>query len=179
MRPYRFCPYCASELTPIPDDRNLAATCRGCGETLYRNAKPCVGALVERDGKLLLARRGVEPFKGQWDVLGGFLNVDEDPIDGVRREVAEESGLEVEVGPFLGAWIDTYGADGDFTLNLHYIAYALPGEPLPQDDVASLEWFTPEEAPDDIAFENGRRAVAAWKRLKRESAGAGAILKPN
>lgn len=172
MRPFRFCPYCAAALEPIAGDPNLAARCRQCGAMHFRNAKPCVGALIERAGKLLLARRGVAPYQGEWDVVGGFLNVDEDPIAGARREALEETGLEVEVGPFLGAWIDRYGADGDYTLNLHYLAYAGPGEPVAQDDVAELRWFAPDEVPGDIAFENGRLAAAAWQRLKRHAPGA-------
>lgn len=167
MRPYCFCPYCGEPLQPIAGDPNSAAICTDCGHTHYRNAKPCVGALVERDGKLLLAKRGVEPFKGEWDLPGGFLNVDEEPTDGVKREVLEETGLTVEVGPFVGAWIDRYGEDGDYTLNLHYVALAGSGEPQPQDDVAELHWFEPGELPVPIAFSNGRRAVDVWLDLKR------------
>ncbi|MGH9036149.1 MAG: NUDIX domain-containing protein, partial [Acidimicrobiia bacterium] len=67
-----FCSTCGSRL-PAP----LPATCPSCGAEHYRNAKPCAGALVMRDGKLLLMRRAHEPWLGRWDIPGGFCEVDE------------------------------------------------------------------------------------------------------
>lgn len=56
--------------------------CGVCGKWHYHNSKPCAGALVVRDGKVLLAQRGVEPFKGYWDIPGGFLEAGEHPEHG-------------------------------------------------------------------------------------------------
>jgi 8-oxo-dGTP diphosphatase len=55
-----------------------------------------VGAIIVKDGRVLLVCRGREPMKGHWTLPGGVLEVGESLTDGVKREVAEETGLEVE-----------------------------------------------------------------------------------
>jgi 8-oxo-dGTP diphosphatase len=56
-----------------------------------------VGAVIVQEGRVLLVRRGSEPLKGHWTLPGGVLEVGESLIEGVVREVREETGLEVEV----------------------------------------------------------------------------------
>ncbi len=55
-----------------------------------------VGAVVVQEGRVLLVRRGQAPLKGHWTLPGGVLELGESLIEGVRREVREETGLEVE-----------------------------------------------------------------------------------
>ena len=55
-----------------------------------------VGAVIVEAGRVLLVRRGAEPLKGHWSLPGGLLEVGESLTEGVRREVREETGLEVE-----------------------------------------------------------------------------------
>jgi len=69
--------------------------------------------LVVKGGRLLLVKRGVEPYEGCWDIPGGFLEAGEHPEDGAVREVQEETGLKVRLRGFFGAYIDTYGQGGE------------------------------------------------------------------
>jgi ADP-ribose pyrophosphatase YjhB (NUDIX family) len=55
-----------------------------------------VGAIIVSNGRVLLVCRGREPLKGHWTLPGGVLELGESLIDGVKREIAEETGLEVE-----------------------------------------------------------------------------------
>lgn len=55
-----------------------------------------VGAVAVQDGRVLLVRRGNEPLKGHWTLPGGMLEVGETMAEGVKREMREETGLEVE-----------------------------------------------------------------------------------
>lgn len=130
----------------------------------YRNAKPCAGALVVKDGKLLLGRRAVEPARHMWDIPGGFVNPWELPADAAVREVREETGLHVHLKDLLTVEIDTY-ADRDYTLNLYYLAEPVDGgDAAPADDLAELRWFLPSELPvDSMAFAHCARVLAAWR----------------
>jgi ADP-ribose pyrophosphatase YjhB (NUDIX family) len=162
---WRFCPRCREELRG--DEQRLE--CPACGFVAYASSKPTASALVEDDeGRVLLGRRAVEPFKGRWDTPGGFLEEGESPLDGLRRELREETGLEVEPLEFLGAWIDRYGGDStaEATLNLYWTARATGGEPAPADDVSELRWFERDALPpaDELAFENVPLVLAAWQQ---------------
>jgi ADP-ribose pyrophosphatase YjhB (NUDIX family) len=161
VRVYLHCPWCGERLGPPEGNCQV---CAACGEPTWQNAKPCGCAILVRDdGRVLLTRRGIEPFFGMWDVPGGFLEPDETPEQGVARELLEETGLEVEVGRYVTAVVDTYGQGGDHTLNLFYECRILRGEAQPADDVSELGWFVPEELPlQEIAFQNGAAGLRVW-----------------
>ncbi len=165
MPPFRYCPLCASPLVRRrpPDDSLERQVCPACGRVWYENAKPCVGALITQNGRVLLARRAGPPAAGAWDLPGGFLEAWEHPEAGLVREIQEETGLTVRPVRLLGIFPDRYGADGDYTLNLHYLAEVVAGVPTPASDVAALAWFGPDEIPADLAFANVRQALAAWR----------------
>ncbi|HZA41367.1 MAG TPA: NUDIX domain-containing protein [Actinomycetota bacterium] len=148
MRPFRFCPACASEVDP-PDNES-GARCPSCGRVWYRNAAPSAGAAITAGRRALVTVRGREPKKGRIDLPGGFLRPDEDPISGLRREVAEELGVEIDVsnGDFVQGAPHTYGEEGDWVLALGFKARLTGGEPRPADDVAGIEWVAEEELDD-------------------------------
>jgi ADP-ribose pyrophosphatase YjhB (NUDIX family) len=162
---YRFCPRCGHELTlrSQPHGTSPQLVCPACGFVFYRNSKPCAGALVVRDSRVLLARRALPPARGAWDIPGGFLELGEDPQHGVLRELREETGLEIRILDLLGIYIDRYGED-DWTLNIYYLADAPNGTPRPADDVADLAWFSPDEIPDQMAFAHERQVLDDWRR---------------
>jgi len=147
---WRFCPRCASELDLGVRD----AKCPSCGFTAYAQSAPAVAAFVVEDGRTLLALRAHEPDAGRWDMLGGFLDEGETPLDGLRRELLEETGLEIEPGAYLAAYADSYGEGGTAVLNLIFEARLLAGDMAPADDVAELRWFDLDELPQpgELAF---------------------------
>jgi ADP-ribose pyrophosphatase YjhB (NUDIX family) len=150
---WRLCPRCGGALERS-DDR---ARCPGCGAVYYASSKATACALcVDERGRVLLARRAIEPFKDRWDLPGGFLQEGEHPLDALRRELTEEAGLEVEPLDFVGVWIDRYPYETHTasTLNLYWTARILAGSPKAADDVAELAWFRLDELPADneLAF---------------------------
>jgi 8-oxo-dGTP diphosphatase len=169
---YRYCPRCGGALQrPAEGQRQDAATCAACGFVFYRNSKPTTGAVVVRDGKVMLARRGVAPAKGAWDIPGGFLQHGEHPEQGLIRELREETGTEVRPTALIGMYIDVYGDDDDpdpdAILNIYYEAEIVSGEPQAADDVAELLWLAPDELPrEGWAFAHSPLVVADWRRLR-------------
>ena len=160
---WTFCPRCRNELAG--DGTRLA--CPECGFVVYGSSKPTAGALCIDERRVLLARRAAAPYQGFWDIPGGFLEEGEHPIAGLRRELKEETGLEIEPERFLGIWMDRYGGDStaEATLNLYWTARVVGGEAAPADDVSELRWFERDELPDadELAFENVPLVLAAWR----------------
>ena len=138
----------------------------------YANAKPCGGALAADDqGRLLLVRRAHDPWRGCWDIPGGFCDERELPAEAAVRELREETGLEGEVTDLLGTWIDDYGDTGHVCLNLYYEARITGGSEAPDpDEVSELGWFAPDALPptDELAFpEHERLVLDAWAARRR------------
>jgi ADP-ribose pyrophosphatase YjhB (NUDIX family) len=142
--------------------------CWACGFKAYASSTPTTSAAcLDDEGRVLLSRRGIEPFKGKWDLPGGFLDEEEHPLDCLRRELREEAGVEVEPLEFLGVWVDKYGGDGSAatTLNLYWTARIVEGAPEPHDDVAEIRWFDPAEvSDDDLAFAHTREVLGALRK---------------
>jgi ADP-ribose pyrophosphatase YjhB (NUDIX family) len=123
---------------------------------------PTVGAAIVREGKALATIRGRDPEKGKLDVPGGFLKVDEDPIVGLKREVNEELGIEIEasVEDCVSMAPHTYGQEGDPLLALGFLVRWTGGEPEPADDVAGIRWVSEDELDDlDFAWPHDRELL--------------------
>jgi len=114
MKGHAFCPACGNRLAAkliMPEGRqNFAA----CGQTIYSNTKPCASALIIRGREVLLVRRAITPYKGYWDLPGGFCRYGEHPEEAVRREVEEELGVGIRIIRLFDIFISRYGRDGGF-----------------------------------------------------------------
>ena len=157
---WRFCPRCAALLTAAADH----LFCPECGQQYWSNPVPGAQALIERDGRVLLGRRGRDPSAGRWDIPGGFVDEHEHPEKALRRELREETGLEIELGDFLGIWMQPY--DGRTVLCLTWLASPAGGRERPGDDLVELRWFAEDElpAPGELAFETFVEILSVWRR---------------
>ena len=72
----------------------------------------CAGAAVLNKAKLLVVLRSNEPFAGRWSLPGGRVETGESLVHAARREVREETGLDVKIGRFIG-WVEFDGANGE------------------------------------------------------------------
>ena len=103
-----------------------------------------VGAVIVSGGRVLLVRRDTEPLRGEWSVPGGMLELGETLRDGVRREVLEETGVEVEPGEVLDVF-DSIFTDGLGRTQYHYVLIdylcrPVSGEARPGSDVSDVRW---------------------------------------
>lgn len=108
-----------------------------------------VAAVVLWDGQVLLVQRGREPAKGLWGLPGGMLELGETVAEGVRREVWEECGVEIEVGPLVGVF-EPMQRDDAGRLRYHYVvldylARYVGGELQAADDADDARWVSPAE----------------------------------
>ena len=118
----------------------------------------------------MLVKRGVEPFRGWWGIPAGFLQPGEHPAEGAAREVLEETGLRVAIGDLVGTYVDVYGEERRYTLNMYYMAGVVDGEPRAGDDAVAIEWFSLGVLPEKVAFANCRQAIADLRRRLRSGA---------
>jgi ADP-ribose pyrophosphatase YjhB (NUDIX family) len=108
-----------------------------------------VGAVIVRGGEVLLVRRANPPLQGEWSIPGGALELGEKLRDGVAREVMEETGLSVDVGPVLDVF-DSIFPDAEGRTQYHYVlvdylCYLRSGTPLAASDASELRWVRAAE----------------------------------
>jgi len=103
-----------------------------------------VGAILLRRDRVLMAQRGKQPLQGWWSLPGGLLEVGERLEDGVRREVREETGLEMQplgiLEVFERIMRDSAGAPEYHYVLIDYICRPTGGVLRPGDDVCAVEW---------------------------------------
>lgn len=99
-----YCPRCGANLsTRVEGGRErIACLTPGCDYMHFGESSIGCGGVVVRDGKVLLVQRGVNPGKGNWQIPGGYVEVDEQIHEAIEREVREEAGVVAKVTDCLG-----------------------------------------------------------------------------
>lgn len=105
-----------------------------------------VGVVLVEDGNLLLIQRGREPGRGLWAVPGGKIRPGEPMREAARREMREETGLEVDVGEVV--WVGEYIADEHHLVLIDFAGVRTGGELTPGDDADDARWVPLEAALD-------------------------------
>ena len=112
-----------------------------------------IGAVILAGGRVVLVKRGKEPLKGHWSLPGGSVELGETLVEAVRREVREETGLDVEVGALVEV-LDRVHRDADGRIAYHYVLIDYVCRPRsgdaeivlsPGDDAAEAALVDPRE----------------------------------
>jgi NAD+ diphosphatase len=161
----RFCTNCATALEPIVAEEDggpkTRLRCPACGWTHWNNPTPVLAAVIEcadREGRILLARNAAWTQR-MFALITGFMEAGETPEDGIRREVKEETALEVDALSLIGVY--------DFQrMNQIIIAYhALArGEVRLSPELAEYKLFAPADVkcwPAGTGY-----ALADWLRSR-------------
>lgn len=103
-----------------------------------------VGGVVVRGSRALIVKRAHEPRRGEWSIPGGTVELGEPLTDAVRRELREETGLDVEVGPMIEVF-DRIHRDGDDRVRYHFVIVdfvcrAPEGEAVAASDAEAVAW---------------------------------------
>lgn len=154
-----------------------------------------VGAVIVKDGRAIIVKRANEPYKGQWSIPGGRVELGETLHDAVRREMREETGLEVQVGPVIevferiqhdemrlaptapaAAVANPGPAEGPARARVRYhfviidyLCFCTSGELCAGDDAEEARWVTSEELADYDIRESAVAVIRKGLQLAVES----------
>ena len=125
----------------------------------------CVVFSNDSDGlSVLLIERANEPFKGCWAFPGGFMEMDEDAEDCAKRELKEETGMEVRSLEYLGTFSEVNRDPRGRTITIAYYAVVEKSDVIGADDASQARWFPIDSIPS-LAFDHEEILRAALKVL--------------
>lgn len=155
---FRFCPLCATPLAFGTYGERARLACPDCGWVHWDNPTPIVAAVIERDGRILLARgRGWPPKV--FALVTGFLERDESPSEAVRREVKEETDLDTEAASLIGVY--DFAKNNQIIIAYHALAH---GEVRLSEELEDYRLLEPEKVrPWPLGT---GLAVADWLRAR-------------
>ncbi len=139
---YRFCPLCGHSLIFIREDDKQRKHCEHCGWTYYPKVAAAVTAITVRGTRVLLVKRGRDPFRGTWMFPSGFVDFGEHPEEAVARELREETGLELVRLRLLGVFQseDDERALGHFVF-IYRVEAKSTRPATDQHENEAIEWF--------------------------------------
>ena len=160
---FAYCPVCGSKHFDINNFKSKR--CQDCGFTYYANPCSATAAFIVNDKQeMLVVRRAKEPAKGTLDLPGGFVDMYETVEAGMRREIKEETGLDVTEIQYLFSSPNVYEYSGmgvhtldmDFLVHVHGDSIAVTAA----DDAAEALWIPIKDVnPEEFGLTSIRNAV--------------------
>ena len=138
--------------------------CPKCGN--YTNRGVSVDAVIIKNGKVLLIKRGVDPFKGYWGTPGGYVDWDETIEETVKREVKEETDLDVSDLRLVGVYSSPKRHPKQ-VINLVYLIGDFEGIFKVSDDATQGKWFRLDSLPREMAFDHKQNIMDSLHILKK------------
>lgn len=156
----KFCSECGAQ---FPDEQLTKEFrhCPNCGARQFANPTPAVSVLVRKNDQVLLCRRTSTSLgTGQWCLPAGFIEFDEDFLSAARREVAEETGLIIEVDKVISV-VSNFFNPKIHSLVVVLLANVIGGDMQAGDDADAVDWFDPSDLPD-LAFEADEHIIERY-----------------
>ena len=153
----KHCPACAAPLESKDVAGKSRPVCKECGRVVYYDPKVAATCVVEREGKVLMIRRAVQPGIGLWSVPGGYVDRGEVVEEAAAREVLEETGLEVEVEHLVGLFSER----GHPVIVAAFAARETGGVLNAGQETSEVGFFPPSELPQ-LAFPRDQQILDRW-----------------
>ncbi len=149
---FRYCPYCATELTEAFSGGRRRPHCPACGYIHYRNPTVGVAVVVRLEDAVLLGRRSAgSSYAGRWCIPCGHVEWDEDVREAAVREFAEETGLSVRLGDVLAVHSNIHNP-AQHTVGIWFAGSVETGELQAGDDLDKIDYFALTGPHPSLAF---------------------------
>jgi ADP-ribose pyrophosphatase YjhB (NUDIX family) len=160
-REAHFCPMCGTPLEQRERYGLMRPVCPACDHIVFFSPNVAVVVFIRQGEQVLFVKRAGDPKKGFWVLPAGFMEWNEDPEAAARREVLEETGLEVRIDGLLDVF-HTPDDGGQADIVIAYAATIIGGLLQAADDAEAAAWFTKDTVPE-IAFLPTERIVSRWQ----------------
>ena len=157
-----YCQRCGHDLKQREFEGRSRPTCPSCGLVVFLDPKVAVVVLISARNKLLFVQRGAEPQIGKWCFPGGYVDRGEEVEAAARREVREETGLEVEITRLIGL----YSLEANPVIVAAYVGRVISGDLVAGTDAQEAGWFEVGALPD-LAFPHNVKIIEDWETASR------------
>lgn len=148
----KYCSFCGSLLRESFLEGRSRQHCSQCSLIAYQNPNPASAVLLIHDQQVLLVKRALEPKKGCWALPAGFQEWDETPEQAARRELFEETGLQLGKLELLDLVYNGFDNFKPVNLAIFYGKFS-GGQLKPGDDVSDAAFFPIDNLPNNLGFD--------------------------
>jgi ADP-ribose pyrophosphatase YjhB (NUDIX family) len=171
---FRFCPRCGEEYGTAAPEASIVLRCARCEYEFFQHSSPAATAVVpsaDRPAEVLLLTRDTAPGRGLLALPGGFLQYDERPVDAMRREVREETLIDVEPDVLLDSYLVDYEYKG---ARVSVVELVFLTRPIDRDvrsirssEASGLAYYDSAEilrSPSRLAFPEQQQSLRSYRK---------------
>lgn len=155
---FSYCPKCGGNLRYRFYEERPRLTCSSCSYVLYENPIVGVAAIILNENKqILLGRRKNGKYSGLWCIPCGYVEYDEDVYDAVKREINEETGLDIEITRLFTVQSNFHDPE-KHSVGIWFLAHIKNGQPIAGDDLDKVAYFNLDDVPP-LAFPTDKTVI--------------------